>query len=81
MCTSAWNLSHTCVPALVCPRGYGMWSSAALLGEYAYCLRPGGYLYTITDVLDLHQWMVKHCEEHPCFQRLTEEEVAVSGAI
>jgi tRNA (guanine-N7-)-methyltransferase len=30
-----------------------------LLAEYAYVLRVGGILYTVTDVLDLHNWMVK----------------------
>ncbi|RUS13129.1 methyltransferase-like protein 1, partial [Jimgerdemannia flammicorona] len=28
-----------------------------LLAEYAYVLRVGGILYTITDVKDLHEWM------------------------
>ncbi|OLL23635.1 tRNA (guanine-N(7)-)-methyltransferase [Neolecta irregularis DAH-3] len=45
-----------------------------LLTEYAYVLQPGGIIYTITDVLDLHQWMVKHLEEHPLFERLNNEE-------
>ncbi|KAJ3105935.1 tRNA (guanine-N(7)-)-methyltransferase (tRNA(m7G46)-methyltransferase) [Phlyctochytrium planicorne] len=29
-----------------------------LLGEYAYVLKIGGILYTVTDVKDLHDWMV-----------------------
>ncbi|SCU87061.1 LAME_0D08614g1_1 [Lachancea meyersii CBS 8951] len=44
-----------------------------LLSEYAYALKEGGIVYTITDVLDLHQWMVKHLEEHPLFDRLSTE--------
>lgn len=40
-----------------------------LLSEYAYVLREGGIVYTITDVKDLHEWMVKHLEEHPLFER------------
>ncbi|CAH02730.1 tRNA (guanine46-N7)-methyltransferase [Kluyveromyces lactis] len=44
-----------------------------LLSEYAYVLKEGGIIYTITDVLDLHEWMVKHLEEHPLFERLSEE--------
>lgn len=44
-----------------------------LLSEYAYVLKEGGIVYTITDVLDLHEWMVKHLEEHPLFERLSEE--------
>ncbi|XP_055843840.1 tRNA (guanine-N(7)-)-methyltransferase [Episyrphus balteatus] len=46
----------------------------ALLSEYAYVLRKGGLVYTITDVEDLHKWMVSHLEGHPLFERLTEEE-------
>lgn len=34
-----------------------------------------GLVYTITDVKDLHEWMVMHLEEHPLFQRLTQEEL------
>lgn len=34
--------------------------SAQLSAEYAYVLKPGGKLYTITDVEELHQWMVRH---------------------
>jgi len=36
--------------------------SAQLNAEYAFVLRPSGFLYTITDVEELHQWMVKHFE-------------------
>ncbi|QLL34816.1 hypothetical protein HG536_0H01910 [Torulaspora globosa] len=43
-----------------------------LLSEYAYVLKEGGVVYTITDVEDLHHWMVKHLEEHPLFERLSE---------
>jgi len=46
-----------------------------LLAEYAYLLRPGGRIYTITDVKDLHEWMVKHITEHPLFEPLTAEEL------
>ncbi|EWC43999.1 tRNA (guanine-N(7)-)-methyltransferase [Drechslerella stenobrocha 248] len=48
--------------------------SPTLLSEYAYILRPGGIIYTITDVEDLHLWMAKHLDEHPMFERLPEEE-------
>ncbi|KHC34603.1 tRNA (guanine-N(7)-)-methyltransferase [Candida albicans P76067] len=44
-----------------------------LLSEYAYVLREGGVVYTITDVEDLHNWMVKHLDEHPLFERLSKE--------
>src|SRR5437762_6306849 len=38
--------------------------SASLNAEYAFVLRPGGKLYTITDVEDLHRWMVAHFENN-----------------
>ena len=45
------------------------------LAEFAYIIREGGLLYTITDVHDLHLWMVKHLDEHPLFERLTDQEL------
>ncbi|KAF2745566.1 tRNA methyltransferase [Sporormia fimetaria CBS 119925] len=48
--------------------------SYTLNSEYAYVLKPGGVVYTITDVEDLHKWMVGHLERHPSFERLNEEE-------
>ncbi|PNP75211.1 hypothetical protein FNYG_11354 [Fusarium nygamai] len=44
--------------------------STTLNSEYAYALRPGGILYTITDVEDLYLWMVQHLEAHPAFERI-----------
>lgn len=44
-----------------------------LLSEYAFVLKEGGIIYTITDVEDLHDWMVTHLEEHPLFERLDKE--------
>ncbi|KAI5478444.1 tRNA (guanine-N7-)-methyltransferase [Pseudohyphozyma bogoriensis] len=49
--------------------------SPTLLAEYAHALRPGGHLYTITDVPDLHTWMTSHLAAFPLFERLTDEEV------
>lgn len=48
--------------------------STTLNSEYAYALRPGGVVYTITDVEDLHNWMVQHLEAHPSFERISDEE-------
>jgi tRNA (guanine-N7-)-methyltransferase len=48
--------------------------SYTLNSEYAYVLKPGGIVYTITDVEDLHKWMVAHLEKHPSFERISEEE-------
>ncbi|XP_074836329.1 tRNA (guanine-N(7)-)-methyltransferase isoform X2 [Carettochelys insculpta] len=41
--------------------------SSTLLAEYAYVLRVGGLVYTITDVEEVHEWMVRHFCEHPLF--------------
>ncbi|XP_065510519.1 tRNA (guanine-N(7)-)-methyltransferase isoform X2 [Caloenas nicobarica] len=44
--------------------------SPTLLDEYGYVLRPGGLVYTVTDVAELHEWMVKHFGEHPLFEEV-----------
>jgi len=49
--------------------------SPTLLAEYAYVLRPGGLVYTITDVRELHDWMVQHFSLHPLFTRLTQQQL------
>lgn len=49
--------------------------STTLNSEYAFVMRPGGWVYTITDVRDLHEWMVEHFENHPSFERVGDEEV------
>jgi tRNA (guanine-N7-)-methyltransferase len=43
------------------------------LTEYAYLIKEGGVLYTITDVEDLYNWHVAKCDSHPCFERITNE--------
>ncbi|KAK7051087.1 tRNA (guanine-N(7)-)-methyltransferase (tRNA(m7G46)-methyltransferase) [Paramarasmius palmivorus] len=53
--------------------------SPTLLAEYAYVLRPGGIVYTITDVKDLHQWMKTHLEEFPLFEPVSEEALRAEG--
>ena len=50
-----------------------------LLNEYAYFLAPGGILYTITDVKELHEWMARHGEEHACFQRIPDADLVSGG--
>ncbi|CAI2165623.1 16784_t:CDS:2 [Funneliformis geosporum] len=52
-----------------------------LLSEYAYVLRVGGIIYTITDVKDLHEWMVKHLEEHPLFERISDDELETDPVV
>ncbi|KND00642.1 tRNA (guanine-N(7)-)-methyltransferase [Spizellomyces punctatus DAOM BR117] len=49
--------------------------TSTLLSEYAYMLRVGGILYTVTDVRDLHEWMVKHLDEHPLFERIPDDDL------
>ncbi|KAF1814339.1 guanine-N(7)--methyltransferase, partial [Eremomyces bilateralis CBS 781.70] len=49
--------------------------SPTLAAEYAYALRVGGVVYTITDVEDLHRWMVDGFSANPLFRRLGEEEL------
>ncbi|XP_014248252.1 tRNA (guanine-N(7)-)-methyltransferase [Cimex lectularius] len=49
--------------------------SPTLLAEYAYVLADGGIVYTVTDVEDLHHWMVKHFVEHPLFRRMDDVEL------
>ncbi|MCJ1373157.1 tRNA (guanine-N(7)-)-methyltransferase (tRNA(m7G46)-methyltransferase) [Loxospora ochrophaea] len=48
--------------------------SSTLNSEYAFVMRAGGIVYTITDVEDLHKWMVKHFDIHPSFERVSREE-------
>jgi tRNA (guanine-N7-)-methyltransferase len=55
--------------------------SYTLNSEYAYVLRPGGVVYTITDVKDLHDWMVGHFENHPSFERVDEVEFEGEGEV
>lgn len=45
------------------------------MAEYAYLLKKGGKIYSITDVEELHDWNVKHMSEHKLFKRLPEEDV------
>ncbi|XP_076653652.1 tRNA (guanine-N(7)-)-methyltransferase [Halictus rubicundus] len=45
-----------------------------LLAEYAYALAEGAIVYTVTDVHDLHEWIVQHFREHPLFVDVPEKE-------
>lgn len=49
--------------------------SQTLLAEYAYVLAIGGIVYTITDVKELHEWMVDHLEKFPLFERIGQDEL------
>lgn len=43
--------------------------SESLNTEYAFVLRPGGLLYTITDVEEYHHWILRHFLPQPEEQR------------
>lgn len=53
--------------------------SSTLLAEYAYVLRPGGIIYTITDVHDLHLWMVEYIQSFPLFEAVSEQSLIEEG--
>jgi len=44
--------------------------NTALITDYAYTLKPGGKIYTVTDVKDLHDWQVEKMSSHPMFEML-----------
>lgn len=49
--------------------------SEVFLAYYAFALCEDGLLYTITDVKDLHDWMVAHLDACPLFERVPEEDL------
>lgn len=53
--------------------------SPTLLAEYAFVLRPGGIVYTITDVRDLHEWMTQHLVNFPLFEYVEEAALRAEG--
>ncbi|XP_032068016.1 tRNA (guanine-N(7)-)-methyltransferase isoform X3 [Thamnophis elegans] len=55
--------------------------SSTLLAEYAYVLREQGLVYTITDVEEVHTWMVKHFREHPLFEEVPLKELAADPIV
>ncbi|NXA57520.1 TRMB methyltransferase, partial [Nothocercus julius] len=50
--------------------------SPTLLAEYGYVLRPGGLVYTITDVAEVHEWIVRHFGSHPLFEEVPLDELS-----
>ncbi|MCJ1311462.1 tRNA (guanine-N(7)-)-methyltransferase (tRNA(m7G46)-methyltransferase) [Agyrium rufum] len=55
--------------------------STTLNSEYAFVMKPGGVVYTITDVKDLHEWMVSHFDAHASFARVAEEQLESEGDV
>lgn len=53
--------------------------SPTLLAEYAYVLRVGGIVYTITDVEDLHRWMLTHLSQFPLFEHVDADTLRAEG--
>ena len=51
-----------------------------LLAEYAYLLAPGGWLYTVTDVPELGEWMRARLDAHPLFERVGDVELGADVA-
>eukprot|EP00345_Euplotes_harpa_P002700 CAMPEP_0168332192 /NCGR_PEP_ID=MMETSP0213-20121227/8812_1 /TAXON_ID=151035 /ORGANISM="Euplotes harpa, Strain FSP1.4" /LENGTH=272 /DNA_ID=CAMNT_0008336171 /DNA_START=301 /DNA_END=1120 /DNA_ORIENTATION=+ len=48
--------------------------NSSLLTEYAYLLKEGGKIYTVTDVKSLYDWNVSFLGSHPLFEEVTGEE-------
>lgn len=55
--------------------------SPQLLDEYAYTLRVGGIIYTITDVEELGEWMKACLEDHPMFEAVASEELEADSVV
>ncbi|CAA0823125.1 tRNA (guanine-N(7)-)-methyltransferase [Striga hermonthica] len=55
--------------------------SPHLLDEYAYALRVGGVIYTITDVEELGDWMRACLEGHPLFEEVSEDELLADPVV
>eukprot|EP00605_Chrysophyceae_sp_TOSAG23-4_P001250 GSChrysophyteH1.ASY1.ANO1.1361.1 assembled CDS len=52
-----------------------------LLTEYSYIMAPGGLLYTITDVKELHDWHVEKCSAHTNFERVNDKYILDDPAV
>lgn len=40
-----------------------------------------GLVYTITDVVDMHHWMVDALEKHPLFERVSDEDLSADAVV
>lgn len=52
--------------------------SPSLAHEYAFWLRSGGLLYTVSDVQELEEWMVESLDSCPLFRRLSDAELGTA---
>lgn len=55
--------------------------SPHLLDEYAYVLKVGGIIYTITDVEELGEWMNACLDGHPLFEPVSEDELEADPVV
>ncbi|GFP91879.1 tRNA (guanine-n(7)-)-methyltransferase, partial [Phtheirospermum japonicum] len=55
--------------------------SPHLLDEYAYVLRVGGIIYTITDVEELGEWMKACLDGHPLFEAVSGDEILADPVV
>lgn len=53
----------------------------SLLAEYAYVLAEGAIVYTVTDVEDLHKWIVQHFQEHPLFEEVDKQDLVADPVV
>ena len=49
--------------------------SKKLIVSYEKLLKPGGKIYCITDVKQLHDWHIQQFEDHPMFQQIEGDEL------
>lgn len=52
-----------------------VFSQSCVNGLCVFVCLCQGLVYTITDVEEVHLWMVKHFSEHPLFTRVVDEEL------
>ncbi|VDK57625.1 unnamed protein product [Anisakis simplex] len=51
--------------------------SPMLIAEYAFVLRAGGMVYTLTDVKELSEWIVKHFNASKLFREIVIDDEAI----
>ncbi|KAI6208345.1 TRNA (guanine-N(7)-)-methyltransferase [Aphelenchoides besseyi] len=49
--------------------------SIPLIAQYAYVMKTGGLLYTVTDVLQYHEWILENFACSKLFTRVSDEEL------
>jgi len=49
--------------------------SIPLISQYAYFMKTGGIFYTVTDVLDYHEWILENFSATKLFTKVDDEEL------